>query len=108
MIYGVVITDPALDDIAGIISYIWDLTGNQRTAEGYMYGILETAKSLEEMPYRFEMAKEPELTELGIRKAYYEDYTIGYGVDDDASEVIVYRVIYSKSDISKRFFEKGL
>ena len=73
-----------------------------------MYGILETAKSLEEMPYRFEVAKEPELAELGIREAYYEDYTIGYGVDDDASEVIVYRVIYSKSDISRRFFEKGL
>ena len=73
-----------------------------------MYGILETAKSLDEMPYRFEVAKEPELAELGIREAYYEDYTIGYGVDDDASEVIVYRVIYSKSDISRRFFEKGL
>ena len=73
-----------------------------------MYGILETAKSLEEMPYRFEVAKEPELAELGIREAYYEDYTIGYGIDDDASEVIVYRVIYSKSDISRRFFEKGL
>ena len=49
MIYGVVITDPALDDIAGIVSYIWDLTGNERTAEGYMYGILKTAKSLDEM-----------------------------------------------------------
>ena len=32
MIYGVVITDPALNDIAGIVSYIWDLTGNERTA----------------------------------------------------------------------------
>ena len=104
MTYNVVITDPAIGDIIEIADYIKKLTGNDDISDEYLTGILQTAKTLNEMPYRFRISDEPALAELGVRMIPYKEYLIAYGIEEDASAVIVYRVLYSRSDIRKRFF----
>ena len=46
------------------------------------------------------------MAELAVRMAPYKDFLIVYGIDKDASTVFAYRVLYSKSDIKKRYFDK--
>jgi len=106
MTYEVVITDPAIDDVIKIVSYIRDLTDSDDILDEYMIGILQTAKSLDSMPYRFQVSDEPVLAELEVRMAPYKDYVIAYGIDESTSSVFVYRVLYSKSDLKERFFDK--
>lgn len=106
MTYEVVITDPAIDDVIEIVSYIKELTGSDNISNEYMMGILQTAKSLATMPYRFQISDEPLLAELGVRMVPYKDYLIAYGIDESTSTVFAYRVLYSKSDIKERFFDK--
>jgi hypothetical protein len=95
-----------LDDVIEIVGYIRKLTGSDDISDGYMMDILQTAKSLDVMPHRFPISGDPPLAELAVRMAPYKDFLIAYGIDEDASTVFAYRVLYSKSDIKKRYFDK--
>ena len=52
-----------------------------------MMGILQTARSLATMPYRFLISDEPLLAELGVRMVPYKDYLIACGIDESTSTV---------------------
>jgi len=62
--YEVVVTDPAIEDIVDIVGYIQKLTKSNNTADEYMMGILNVIKSLEEMPNKFQIVDDPDLSEL--------------------------------------------
>ena len=100
--YEVVVTDPAVEDIVNIVGYIQELTKSDGTADEYMMGILGVIKSLEEMPNRFQIVDDPNLSKLGIRYTYYKNYTISYSVIEIDTKVEVYRVLYSGSDVKNR------
>lgn len=100
--YEVVVTDPAIEDIVDIVGYIQKLTQSNDTADEYMMGILGVIKSLEDMPNRFQIVDDPDLSELGIRYTYYKNYTISYSVIEIDAKVEVYRVLYSGSDVKNR------
>ena len=102
MEYDVVLTDPAVEDIIDIVRYIQILTRSNDTADEYMMGILGEVKSLKEMPNRFQIVGDPELSEMGIRYAYYKNYTIVYSVLEIDVKVEVYRVLYSGSDLKSK------
>ena len=71
-----------------------------------MMGILQTAKSLATMPFRFQISEEPAMAGLDVRMAPFKGYLLAYGIDEKAATVSVYRVLYSKSDIKERFFDR--
>ena len=100
--YEVVVTDPAIEDIVDIVGYIQKLTQSNDMADEYMMGILGVIKSLEDMPNRFQIVDDPDLSELGIRYTYYKNYTISYSVIEIDAKVEVYRVLYSGSDVKNR------
>ena len=100
--YEVVVTDPAIEDIVNIVGYIQKLTKSDDTADEYMMGILGVIKSLEEMPNRFQIVDDSDLSQLGIRYTYYKNYTISYSVIEIDTKVEVYRVLYSGSDMKNR------
>jgi len=105
MHYEIVVTDPAVEDMVDIIGYIQELTQSNEIANAYMTGMLNTIKSLEEMPNRFQIVDDPELSQLGIRYAHYKNYIIAYSVAEASAKVEVYRILYSGSDIRSRILE---
>ena len=100
--YKVDMTDPAVDDIVDIVGYIQKLTQSNDTADEYMMGLLGVIKSLEEMPNKFQIVDDSDLSQLGIRYTYYKNYSIPYSVIEIDTKVEVYRVLYSGSDVKNR------
>ena len=100
--YEVVVTDPAIEDIVDIVGYIQKLTKSNNTADEYMMGILNVIKSLEEMPNKFQIVDDPDLSELSVRYAYFKNYTISYSVLESKTKIEVYRVLYSGSDVKNK------
>jgi len=82
MTYDVVITDPASDDVIEIVGYIKELTGSDDIADEYVMGILQTAKSLATMPFRFQISEELAMAGLDVRTAPFKDYLLAYGIDE--------------------------
>ena len=100
--YIIEITDPAIRDILEIVDYIRNITQSKDVAEEYMSGFFETITSLEEMPKRFRIVNDPELSKMDIRYTFFKNYTIVYSVLDSDVKVEVYRVLYSSSDLKTR------
>ena len=101
--YEVMVMPSASLDIAGIIRYISNDLSNRKAAEDLYDLCLETLKSLEYMSNRNPISSIEELEVRNIRAAPIGSYSILYSTFDDDHIVEVYRVVYSKSDFSKKF-----
>jgi plasmid stabilization system protein ParE len=102
--YSVQITDKALEDMEEIYIYIAEQLQAPENAMGQYNRIAEAIQKLTVFPERVRiMESEPEHT-IGLRQLSIDNFSIFYVIEDDM--VIVTRVLYSASDISKRLLEK--
>jgi plasmid stabilization system protein ParE len=102
--YSVQITDKALEDMEGIYIYIAEQLQAPENAMGQYNRIAEAIQKLNVFPERVRiMESEPEHT-MELRQLPIDNYSAFYVIEDD--RVIVTRVLYSASDISKRLSEK--
>jgi plasmid stabilization system protein ParE len=102
--YSVQITDKALEDMEGIYIYIAEQLQAPENAMGQYNRIAEAIQKLNVFPERVRiMESEPEYT-MGLRQLPIDNFSVFYVIEDD--KVIVTRVLYSASDISKRLSEK--
>jgi plasmid stabilization system protein ParE len=102
--YSVQITDKALEDMEGIYIYIAEQLQAPENAMGQYNRIAEAIQKLNVFPERVRiMESEPEHT-MGLRQLPIDNFSAFYMIEDD--RVIVTRVLYSASDISKRLSEK--
>jgi plasmid stabilization system protein ParE len=102
--YSVQITDKALEDMEGIYIYIAEQLQAPENAMGQYNRIAEAIQKLNVFPERVRiMESEPEHT-MGLRQLPIDNFSAFYVIEDD--RVIVTRVLYSASDISKRLSEK--
>jgi plasmid stabilization system protein ParE len=102
--YSVQITDKALGDMEGIYTYIVEQLQAPENAMGQYNRIAEAIQKLNVFPERVRiMESEPEHT-MGLRQLPIDNFSAFYVIEDD--RVIVTRVLYSASDISKRLSEK--
>ena len=99
-VYQVQITDKALVDMEEIYTYIAEqLQAMENAIEQYN----RIANAIEKFPERIRlMESEPEHT-IGLRQLIVDNYSAFYFIEED--RVIVTRVLYSASDISKRLLE---
>jgi addiction module RelE/StbE family toxin len=102
--YRVQITDKALEDMEEIYTYIAEQLQAPESAIGQYNRIAEAIQKLNVFPERVRiMESEPEHS-MGLRQLPIDNFSAFYMVEDD--KVIVTRVLYSASDISKRLSEK--
>ena len=102
--YIVQITDKALADMEEIYEYIVVQLQSPENAIGQYNRIAEAIEKLDMFPERVRvMESEPECT-MGLRQLPIDNYSIFYVIREE--RVIVARVLYSASDISRRLREK--
>ena len=101
--YTVQITDKALADMEGIYEYIAVQLQAPENAMGQYNRIAEAIEKLDLFPERVRvMESEPEQS-MGLRQLPVDNYSVFYVVKEE--RVIVTRVLYSASDISRRLME---
>lgn len=98
--YKVQITDRALADMEDIYVYIAEQLLASENAMGQYNRIAEAIQNLNVFPERVQiMESEPEHT-MGLRQLPIDNFSVFYVIEDN--RVVVTRVLYSASDISKR------
>lgn len=101
--YIVQITDKALEDMEEIYDYIAMQLQAPENAMGQYNRIAEAIEMLDMFPERVKiMDSEPEHT-MGLRQLSVDNYSVFYVIKEE--RVIVARVLYSASDISRRLLE---
>lgn len=101
--YTVQITDKALSDMEEIYAYIAEQLQAPENAMGQYNRIAHAIEGLDIFPERVRvMESEPEHT-VGLRQLPIDNFSVFYVIKDD--KVIVTRVLYSASDISRRLLE---
>jgi plasmid stabilization system protein ParE len=103
MEYTIQITDKALADMEEIYTYIAKQLQSPENALGQYNRIAEAIQKLNIFPERVKiMESEPE-RRLEIRQLSIDNFYVFYVIKDN--RVIVTRVLYSASDISKRLLD---
>jgi plasmid stabilization system protein ParE len=103
MEYTIQITDKALADMEEIYTYIAKQLQSPENALGQYNRIAEAIQKLNIFPERVKiMESEPE-RRLEIRQLSIDNFYVFYVIKDN--KVIVTRVLYSASDISKRLLD---
>ena len=98
--YTVQITDKALVDMEEIYTYIAEQLLAPESAIGQYNRIAEAIQNLNVFPERVRiMESEPEHT-MGLRRLSIDNFSVFYVIEDN--RVVVTRVLYSASDISRR------
>lgn len=98
--YTVQITDKALADMEEIYTYIAEQLLAPENAIGQYNRIAEAIQNLNVFPERVRiMGSEPEHT-MGLRQLPIDNFSVFYVIEDN--RVVVTRVLYSASDISRR------
>ena len=101
--YTVQVTDRALADMEEIYTYIAEQLQAPENAMGQYNRIAEAIQKLNMFPERVRiMESEPE-NKMGLRQLPVNIFSVVYVIKED--RVIVTRVLYSASDISRRLLE---
>ncbi len=103
--YTVQITDKALTDMEEIYTYIAEqLLAPENAIEQYNR-IAEAIQNLNVFPERVRiMESEPEHA-MGLRQLPIDNFLVFYVIEDN--RVVVTRVLYSASDISRRLYSRS-
>ncbi len=101
MAYKIVETELAVQDLDSILSYIALSLANPAAASAFAAAVEDCYSSLEEMPFLFELCRDPRLRALGYHKAVIKNYVMVYKVDEDARTVNILRFFYGRQDYGK-------
>lgn len=102
MKYKINYTKSALDDLDAIYDYIAFSLKEPSIAENLISCILQSARTLEEMPNRHRICDEEVLQKQNIRIMPVKNYIIVYIPDEEKKTVTILRVMYGGRDISKQ------
>ncbi len=102
--YTVKITDRALADMEEIYNYIANQLQASENAMGQYNRIAEAIEGLNVFPERVRLMESDLERTMGLRRLVVDNYSAFYVIENE--DVIVTRVLYSVSDISKRLLEE--
>lgn len=96
MIYSVVITKQAEEDLRGIFEYISFILYVPEYAAGKLQKLEQAISRLNYMPERYKKYDEEPWETLGLRKMPVDNYNVFYYVDNEINQVTVLRILYNK------------
>lgn len=97
MLYQLDISRKAQQDLDDSARYITDQLKNPWAARKLLRNAFHAIDSLEELPGRFSVVRDPFLASLGIRFVPVQSYLAFYQVDEAAQTVHILRFLYGKS-----------
>ena len=101
--FTVLITDSALSDLEKIYNYIAGELLAPSTAREQFLRIQGEILSLDVFPNRIKLMESFRERKLGYRQMYVDNYSVFFYIEKD--EVIVFRVLYTPSDIINKLGE---
>ena len=96
------ITASAEDDLDQITDYLGTTLANPPAATAFLEEVERISDSLEETPLIFPLCSDPQLAELGYRKAVVRAYILVYEIDEDAQVVRVLRFFHESENYSSK------
>ena len=98
MIFNVVYSSEARQDLRDIYEYIAYELLVPETAAGQTERIMKAIRSLEQMPMRHRLYEEEPWHSQGIHKLPAKNYLIYFWVDEEAKKVQIIGIIYGRRD----------
>lgn len=98
MKYKIDVTEPAIEDLNSIVSYIANDLKNSAAAKSFVDEADRIIRSLSEMPKRYPIVKDNMLAAQEIRFAQINNYLAFYVVRESTKTVTVLRVLHSRRD----------
>ena len=105
MIFNVVYSSEARQDLRDIYEYIAYELLEPDTAAGQTNRIMKAARSLEQMPMRYTRYEEEPWHSQGLRFLPVDNYLIFYLPDEITSVVNIIRIMYGGRDVKKQLSE---
>lgn len=105
MIFNVVYTSEARQDLRDIYEYIAYELLVPEIASGQVDRIMKAARSLEQMPMRYRLYEEEPWHSQGLRFLPVDNYLIFYLSDETNNVVNIIRVMYGGRDVKKQLSE---
>ena len=105
MIFNVVYSSEARQDLRDIYEYIAYELLEPDTAAGQTNRIMKAARSLEQMPMRHRLYEEEPWHSQGLRFLPVDNYLIFYLPDEITSVVNIIRIMYGGRDVKRQLSE---
>ena len=105
MIYDVVYTAEARQDLRDIYEYIAYELLEPEIASGQVDRIMKAARSLEQMPMRYTRYEEEPWHSQGLRSLPVDNYLIFYLPDETNNVVNIIRIMYGGRDVKRQLSE---
>ena len=102
MIFNVVYSSEARQDLRDIYEYIAYELLEPDTAAGQTNRIMKVARSLEQMPMRHRLYEEEPWHSQGLRFLPVDNYLIFYLPDETNNIVNIIRIMYGGRDVKKQ------
>ena len=102
MIFNVVYSSEARQDLRDIYEYIAYELLEPDTAAGQTNRIMKAARSLEQMPMRYTRYEEEPWHSQGLRFLPVDNYLIFYLPDETNNIVNIIRIMYGGRDVKKQ------
>ena len=102
MIFNVVYSSEARQDLRDIYEYIAYELLKPDTAAGQTNRIMKAARSLEQMPMRHRLYEEEPWHSQGLRFLPVDNYLIFYLPDETNNIVNIIRIMYGGRDVKKQ------
>ena len=106
MIFNVVYSSEARQDLRDIYEYIAYELLEPDTAAGQTNRIMKAARSLEQMPMRHRLYEEEPWHSQGLRFLPVDNYLIFYLPDETNNIVNIIRIMYGGRDVKKQLDDK--
>lgn len=105
MIFSVVYSSEARQDLRDIYEYIAYELLEPDTAAGQTNRIMKAARSLEQMPMRHRLYEEEPWHSQGLRFLPVDNYLIFYLPDETNNIVNIIRIMYGGRDVKRQLSE---
>ena len=102
MKYKINYTKSALTDLDGIYDYIAFSLKEPSIAENLIHTVLQSVRTLEQMPNRHHLCNEDILRSRNVRIMPVKNYIVAYSTDEQNGVVSIIRILYGGQDISKQ------
>jgi toxin ParE1/3/4 len=101
MIYKLVVSKEADEDIEDIVLYIVSELNNPSAASAFLDDVEKSYNNIVEKPAMYSLCNDYRLRNGGYRKIVIKNYLILYRINEDDKMVIVVRVVYGGRNYSE-------
>ena len=98
MIYTVVVTDTAKQDLRNIATWIMEQSEDVKIARRFVHELRIGCQKLQSFPDRGALPKDRILKSMGYRFIVYKEYLVFYLTDNESNTVTIMAIFNSKRD----------